>query len=406
MTALDATRKHARNSLVVTPWSPYPLIFGGAIRIFYIIKMLAEFSNVTLITYKSYFGDDDPEPFLRTICSDVVIVDAKPIADAKLRIRSTFSKRSFQYLSHYSPEMQQAIDRVVASQQFDEVIYELSQMGVFDYSKANAPVVLDMANIEHELIERRADVTSSPWKRWALHREAHKFKVEEMAICDAANLILVTSERERLIVRDIPGMPPVATVANTVDPEFFDGSAARPVDNEIVFIGTTHVDANRDGVRWFANEILPLVEREIPGVRFKVVGGTPPDDILALASAPNIDVLGFVPDVRDHMATATALVVPLRSGGGTRLKIIEALSYGLPTVSTSLGAEGLDINHDHDILIADNPADFAAEVVRVLRDPALRARLIDNGRRLAHDEYSWRSVIPALRTALESIPPR
>jgi glycosyltransferase involved in cell wall biosynthesis len=396
------TRPHV---LVVAPWSPYPLIFGGAIRLYYIIRMLAEFADVTLISYVSYDGDIDEVAHLETICRRVVMVPSKPVADGRLRARSVLSRRSFQWWSHHSADMQRAIDTEARQQKFDAVVYELSQMGLFNYRVTGAPVVLDMANIEHELISRRADVTGNLLRRWALRWEAFKFRHEEMRICRDADLILVTSDRERDLMRQIPGLASVETIANTVDPDFFHGDNYAPEPDKIVFIGTTHVDANRDGVRWFAEEVLPLIRRQRPDVRFDIVGGTPPPDIQALDEPPNVRVLGFVDDVRDYMATARVMVVPLRSGGGTRLKIIEGLSFGVPTVSTTLGAEGLDLVPGRDILIADEPQAIADEILRVLTDDDVATSLTAHGKSVARALYSWRASVVPLRVALSGVAP-
>jgi len=188
-------------------------------------------------------------------------------------------------------------------------------------------------------------------------------------------------------------MPHVETMVNTIDTETF---TPPPIPGDVgprlTFIGTTHVDANRDGIRWFMEAIYPLVRAEEPGVEVDIVGGMPPADIRAFDALPGVRVTGQVKDVRDYMATARALIVPLRSGGGTRLKILEGLSFGVPTISTSIGAEGLDLVPGEHLMIGDDPRSFADAVLTVLHDAALRDRLRTAGRRFVEEHYDWRVV--------------
>jgi glycosyltransferase involved in cell wall biosynthesis len=166
-----------------------------------------------------------------------------------------------------------------------------------------------------------------------------------------------------------------------------------------VFVGLTHVDANRDGVCWFVDSILPILEQRVPDVHVTIVGGNPPPQILDYGKLDNVDVTGYVPDVAPYMARAAVSVVPLRSGGGTRLKILEALSAGVPTVSTSIGAEGLELEDGVHIRIADDPESFAAAVAELLLDRELQARMSDAGSTEVRSTYSWQ----AQRDRVESV---
>jgi glycosyltransferase involved in cell wall biosynthesis len=252
--------------------------------------------------------------------------------------------------------------------------------------------VLDLHNIEHELVERRAATARRLSRRMTLGLEARKVRREEMAACRRFDLLLTTSDRETQLLRSW-GMPSVETMVNTIDTATFTPpDRPRDAGPRLAFVGTTHVDANREGLRWFMEAVFPLVRRAVPEVELDIVGGAPPPDIQAFDAMPGVRVTGYVKDVRDYMAEARVLVVPLLSGGGTRLKVLEGLSFGVPTVSTAIGAEGLGLTPGEHLLIADDPRSFADGVISVLGDPALRDRLQAVGRRFVEEHYDWRAV--------------
>ncbi len=389
-------------TLVVAPFCPYPLIFGGAIRTYHVLKMLAEFSDVTLLAYESWSEPgDDPVAHLSAFCTPQ-LVPGKPAETTAARARSVLSLSSYQRAVHHSPGFQRQLDALLARERFDCVVVEFTQMGYFDYSAAgDALLVLDMHNIEHELLLRRAAVQSNLLRRGALWLEGVKTRRDEKRICRSFPVVLTPSQRETEVVRSWRGGRPTHTIHNSIDAERFAMRAAAPDGNELVFVGIMRVEANHDGVRWFAQEVLPLIRAQAPDVHFTIVGNGPPPDITALDAHDHVTVTGFVPDVRPFMDRAVIHVVPLRTGGGTRLKILEGLSFGLPTVSTSVGAEGLDLVDGKEILIGDSPEQFAARVVEALSDPSLRQQLSDNGRAVVERRFTWQAVGAELRAVLE-----
>lgn len=390
------------NTLIISPFSPYPLIFGGAIRLYHLVKMFASFSNTTLLSYTSWTDDPNVAEHLETICHKVILVDGKPDQTDTLRARSIFSLRSFQYYAHYTQAFQHAIDAQLRAEQFDIIVIEMTQMAYFRAAQPGALRILDMQNIEHELLLRRAQVEQHPFKRLGLWAEGAKFRREELALCKQFDLIFTPSDRERDYLRSLTAMPRVESLPNSIDPDFFALRAVTPQVNEITFIGTTHVDANRDGLIYFMEQIFPLIKQRVPDLTVKIVGGSPPPEIVAYGRWPEVEVTGYVKDVRDYMSRAKALIVPLRSGGGTRLKILEGLSYGVPTVSTTVGAEGLGLRDGEEILIGDTPEQFANQVVRLLNDLPLQEQLRLAGRQVVEERYSWQAVNRQLQRYLHT----
>lgn len=391
-------------TLVIAPFSPYPLVFGGAIRLYHLLKMFAQVSDVTLLAYRSWSEDGDNIGDLRTFCDDVILIDANPVHTQKkslLQLRSLLSPRTFQYYAHYSPQFQRALDMLVARKRFDCIVTDFSQMAYFSYAATPALKILDLHNIEHELLQRRADTETQWIKKAALAIEAKKFGRDELRLCQQFDLVFAPSEREQRQLQALIAPTRVESLPNSINTEYFAYNPSFPTANEITFIGTTHVDANRDGLCYFMAEIFPLIERAVPDVHFTIVGGDPPADIRAFGQRPNVDVTGYVKDVRTYMARAKALVVPLRTGGGTRLKVLEGLSFGVPTVSTSLGSEGISVTDGQDILLADTPEQFAQQVVTLLSNQQLQRRLSAHGRVLVEQEYSWQAVGQRLQMYLE-----
>jgi glycosyltransferase involved in cell wall biosynthesis len=388
------------NTLVVAPFQPYPLVFGGAIRLYHLARMLSTFSDVTLLCYRSFDGED-PTAHLEEICERAVLNDSRPPSSSLRRARSIVSRSSYQALAYRSAELQRDLDQLAQERRFEAVLVETSAMGLFRLPSGTV-TVLDMQNIEHELVERRAAVAEHPVRRAMLGLEARKVRREEIGVCRAVDLVLTPSDRETDIVRTW-GVRRAETMTNTIDATSFERAPGPPpVRGRLAFVGTTHVDANRDGLHWFMREVFPLIRRAEPGVELDIVGGDPPPDIKAFGEIEGVTVTGFVPDVRDHMAKATALVVPLRSGGGTRLKILEGLSFGVPTVSTTIGAEGLDLLDGEHLLLADDPEAFAAAALTLLRDEVVRERLSRAGRAVVEQRYDWRAQAPRLESILTS----
>lgn len=388
------------NTLVVAPFQPYPLVFGGAIRLYHLVRMLSTFSDVTLLCYRSWDGED-PTEHLEQICEHVILNDTRPESSGLRRARSIVSRSSYQALAHRSADLQRDLDGLVQRRRFDAVLVEMTPMGLFRLPTGTV-TVLDMQNIEHELVARRAAVADNLLRRATLGLEARKVRREEIGVCRAVDLVLTPSDRETEIVRTW-GVRRAETMTNTIDATAFERAPGAPeVRGRLAFVGTTHVDANRDGLHWFMREVFPLIRRDEPGVELDIVGGDPPSDIRAFGEIDGVTVTGFVPDVRDYMAVATALVVPLRSGGGTRLKILEGLSYGVPTVSTSIGAEGLDLVDGEHLLLRDDPEAFAAATVTLLRDEAIRHRLSHAGRAFVEQHYDWRAQARRLEAILTS----
>jgi len=383
--------------LVVAPYPPYPPRFGGATRVFHLVRMLAREHRVTVLCLASAAERVALAP-LGEICAAVHCVDYPPGATRKrlYQLRSLVG-RPYSYYSNYSPAMDAALAALLARQRFDLVQFEFGDAAPYYAMPPGVIRVLDEHNVEYALLERTWRQTGAPLRRLYYRLEAAKLRREELAVARRVDAILTTSAVDRdTLAAAVPGVP-IEVVPNGVDTDYFTpGAPSEAVDpTAVLFTGAIDYHPNTDGVLYYGAEVLPRVRAAAPEAVFTVVGKDPPASVRALAGE-RVVVTGAVPDVRPWMRRAAVFVVPLRVGGGTRLKILEAMASGRAVVSTSLGCEGIETTPGEDILVADTPAAFADAVVRCLRDPALRARLGARGRALVERRYRWEVIGDAL----------
>ena len=299
-------------------------------------------------------------------------------------------------VNYSSPEVTDCLASLIASRPFDAVhlvsSHLFSYLEIFRSARPAPAVLLDWHNIESELMSRYASETGSLAKKLVAHRTAgllHRVESRLLRECDTHTVV---SEREK---SELAGRCPNASIEvipNGVDTAAFNlPRADDSAKNSILFVGSMDYHANIEAVTWFAQDIWPGIANQFPAQRFTVVGRSPARQIQGLASE-RILITGTVEDVRPYYADALAVVVPLRVGGGTRLKILEAMAMGVPVISTRLGAEGITATHELNILLADSVEEMIAGVARIVREPELRRRLSVEGRRLVLEEYDWNSI--------------
>ena len=264
-------------------------------------------------------------------------------------------------------------------------------MAGFDYG-SSALVVLDEHNIEYELLYRMFRTEKSLTRRLYNGMEYLKFRHEEQQSWKQAGGCILTSEREEKILKAHLPNKPTITAPNGVDIDYFSPTTVPTKPNEIVFSGLMNYRPNIDGAQYLVREILPLLLAQHPDIHLTLVGMGAGDEIYELAD-PHVTVTGEVPDVRPYITQAAVVLVPLRMGSGTRLKVLEGLSMEKGIVSTSLGCEGIAVADGKHLLIADTPEAFAGAVTRLMRDPDLSSSLGKQGRTLVKEHYSWIPII-------------
>jgi glycosyltransferase involved in cell wall biosynthesis len=245
--------------------------------------------------------------------------------------------------------------------------------------------------VEAQIWERHYKFATNPLMKAACRLESRALASTERRYVELADHVLTVSENDRAFFLQYVEPERISVIPTGVDTEYFEPSGGPEQVDTTVFTGSMDWMPNEDGVAYFVDKILPLVRQEIPGASFWAVGRRPPKRVQALASG-SVVVTGAVDDIRPYLGKAAVCVVPLRSGSGTRIKIFEAMAMGKAVVSTTMGAEGLPVRHGENIILADDPADFARQVVQLLRDPLRRTELGGAARKLVERNYSWSAV--------------
>jgi sugar transferase (PEP-CTERM/EpsH1 system associated) len=389
------------NVLFVTPYLPAPPDFGGASRMYHLIREAGRRHAVTTLTLAS--PTDDPraaEVLLGRVVPVLVPLTARMAAAPAKRVvqlRSLVSKQSFQRRLYWHTAMQRALERLLAGERFDVVQLEFSQMGAYQ-TLPGVPSILDAHNIEHDLLRRIAGTGSLP-RRLFNQIEYRKYRREEIAAWRRASCCIATSPGDaEAIGREIGRL--VDIVPNGVDLEVFRRMPLDGTDpSTLVFVGAMRYQPNAEATILFVEEILPRLRRQLPEARLTIVGADPPAAVRGLGQVPGVQVTGTVPDVRPWVREAGAVVVPLLNGGGTRLKILEAFAMGRPVVSTTIGAAGIEARDGEHLLIADTPEQVARAIARLATEPGLREWLVERAYALVRDRYQW----PAAAERLDAV---
>jgi glycosyltransferase involved in cell wall biosynthesis len=319
--------------------------------------------------------------------------------------RTLTGRRSYAIERHASPEFAAAVRDVAARISPDVVQLETFLMGQYLADAGGRPAVLDMHNVTWRIWDRTVEV-AKPWLRPALAVQARRVRADEIAVCRAVDVCAPVSDTDLVELRKEVADVRAVIVTPGVDCDLLRPMAAgTPRQAEILFVGSMSYPPNIDAVTYFCRDILPRIAAIIPDARLSIVGAQPPPSVSRLADGDRIRVTGFVPDVRPYYEAAAAVVVPLRVGGGIRMKILEGLALAAPMVSTSIGAEGLGLADGEELLLADTPESFAAAVVRLMRQPELRQHLARRARETAVRRFSWDAVGETLNGIYESIAP-
>jgi polysaccharide biosynthesis protein PslH len=388
--------------LIVSAQFPYPPRSGFAMRLFHLARRLAERHEVTLLSYataeEAAAGDGLAGPVrIVTVARDGTSMRNKRVAQAL----SLASPRPFSCRSVDSPAMQRAIDELCSREQFDVIQLETSLLCTFRFPRA-ARLVLDEHNIEYEVHQRTAEGERSVTRRLFNRLEATRFRRFEQRCWSRVDACMVTSDRELPIVRRHAGQIPVGVVPNGVDIEHFKPGGGDIRARTVLFNGILTYRPNVDAAEHLVDEIWPLVRRRHPDARLTLVGRASPEDRRRF-TRPGVEVTGEVPDVRPYLRDAAVVVVPVRIGGGTRLKVVEGLALGKAMVSTSLGCEGIDVRDGEHLLIADGAESFASKVIGLFDDPAKGDELGRAGRGLIERAYSWDLVGRRMETVYDEM---
>lgn len=386
--------------LFLSRWFPYPPNNGSKLRIFNLIRELAQYHKITLLSFTDQQTIESVPTELASICEEVRVVSRKPFNPNSHKARiNFFNTTPRSVVDTFSPEMRCLIEQTLSNQQFDVVIASQFDMAVYYKYFNHLPALFEEVEVG-VLYENfaRAETFGRRF-RSGLTWLKHKRYLGQVLKCFKA--CTVVSEQERQIVENYVGFPlTVEIIPNCVDTAAYKEVTEIPEPNTLIFTGAFTYGPNYQAMQWFLKEIYPHVRAQMPEVSLKITGdhGNRP-----LPSTDNVLLTGFVDDIRLLVARSWASVVPLVSGGGTRLKILEAMALCTPVVATSKGAEGLEVQAGKHILIADTPEAFAHEVIRLLKEPQLRQYLVGNAYQLVKEKYDWTVVTPRFLALVDQV---
>lgn len=402
--------------LLLTQVLPYPLDTGAKVRAYHMLRHLAAQHQVTLV---SFVRPDDPASaveHLRGLCHAVHTVPMRRSAARNVRaaVKGLLTGLPMVIARDEMAEMAALLRRLTQEQQFAVVHADQLAMAWWGtlaarsqaaHSQRGPATLLDEHNAIYLLARRMAQEEPHPLRRLLMRREARAFARYEAAMCRAYDAVLTVTEEDKahlLALLNGAGQPAVPDTALAQKfryvPICVDTEQTQPIPRTdqgppcILHLGTMFWPPNVNGVLWFARQVLPLIHAHAPDARFIIAGKNPPDQVRELAADPRIEVTGYVPDAMPYVAAADAFVVPLHTGGGMRVKILDGWMWGLPVVSTPIGAEGIFIRDGENILIAGDAAAFASATLRLLTEPALNARLRAAGRAWVEQQYSWQAI--------------
>ena len=414
--------------LFLTQIIPYPPDSGPKVKTWHVLRYLVERGHqISLI---SFVRPDElgHVAALRQLCAEVhtVPIHRSRLADIAYWLRSQVTGRPFLIERDDLAGMRRSVGERMANTAFDFIHADQLSMAQFAlpapslFSRAKSPndgrgngapkLVFDAHNAVWTIVERMSDNAPFYLKPVA-NQEARRLKHYEGMLLQTFDHILAVTDIDRGMLLEAVGSttdgamrpaddgvthkPPVTVIPIAVDTRVLQPVLCQPDSMNIVSLGTLRYPPNADGIRWFAREVFPLVCREIPQATLTIIGKNPPPDFREMAASQpeRFTVTGYVPDLVPHLERAAVMVVPVRAGSGMRVRILEALAQGLPMVTTTIGLEGIDAVPGEDVLVADTVADYAAAVIRLLRDPGMRSRMAKNGRRLAEERYDWRVVL-------------
>lgn len=388
--------------LFLTQVLPFPLDAGPKVRAHYVLRYLVEAGHdVHLVSFVRPGDSENHVAALRRLCS---AVDTVPMVRSRLRdvrdgLRSLRRRQPFLVVRDDVPAMRETIMRVAGGKSFDALHADqlwMASYGLQGGGAGSLSTVLDKHNAVFQVPRQLAEHHSNPIVQAVLRSESARLEVYEREACLRFDHVVWVTGKDHQAV--LPGGDPRRASANVI-PIAVDPAARPRLERSrpfrVTFLGGLHWPPNREGAAWFLKRVWPRIAAAVPSAVFTVLGR---DGARALPRAdkyPRVEVTGYVNDPRPFLASTAAFVVPLKSGAGMRVKILDAWCWGIPVVSTTLGAEGLRAVHGDNLLLADDEHGFADAVIGLMRNPRTAGQLVEGGRATVEGHYDWRTVYTA-----------
>ncbi|HET7219106.1 MAG TPA: glycosyltransferase, partial [Vicinamibacterales bacterium] len=386
-----------------------PLDKGGKLRTWHLMRHLARRHSITCVSFADPDAPRDHRTGMSEVCEELITIPRRESTKEGWRFHAAVARHLFDPVpyavaQYRSTAYRRVVRNALARGTFDRVVCDFLVPAINLPAHVPVPSILFTHNVEAEIWRRHAETEQRAVRKW-LYRVQWKrmlrFEGRTMARFDR---VLAVSDvdrdtLQRLYPRELAA--PVSVIPTGVDTTYFAPAApAADAARRVVFTGSMDWLPNADGVLYFCREVLPLIRAVEPDVTFTIVGRSPTPEVRRLAEDRGVEVTGRVEDVRPYLAKSSVYVVPLRIGGGTRLKIFEAMAAGRAVVSTTIGAEGLPAEHGKHLLLADGAQPFANAVVALLRDADRRRAIEREARALVTERYDWAAAATQLEAAI------
>ena len=383
-----------KRCLVVSPKVPYPPNDGGKIRIFNFIKQFSDFYDIDLVSFYIDECKEEHVRYLKRYCRDVHLVkyDDSLFSNLRHMIWGVFLRRPLMYSRYFRNDMATLLKRLIRVKDYDLVVFHHLHMGQYYRLFPNSKNVIDTHNNDMVIMHRWSNRQKNPLKnilgRWQVRCIGRYMK----NLFNHFDAIIAVSQKEINQFQRIVPSANFIVANNGVDTEYYKPGADEPESDTLIYTGDMSWWPNTDAALFFLDETFPEIKKKTPGARVIFAGRRPPKELVS-KSSKNVEVTGFVEDMRPYFNKAKVFIVPLRIGGGTRLKILEAFAMKIPVVSTSVGCEGLTVEDGTHILIRDKPEKFAEAVLKLLSDDDFCKRLKENAYKLVAEKYDWKFIM-------------
>jgi sugar transferase (PEP-CTERM/EpsH1 system associated) len=390
--------------LLLTPQRPYPPHQGTTLRNFNLVRELAKHHTVCVLTFlEPDQNPADPGP-LPELCRWVETVPAPTRSTARRLRQLALSRRPDMTWRLWSPEFNARLQAILQAEPFDVVEIEGIEMSPYlPTVLAAVPkplVIFDAHNAEWILQQRAFTADIKNPVRWPAAayslvqwRRLRRYEANLLAQVDHT---VAMSAPDKVALRNVAPQAPITVIPNGVDLAAYGSFSGKPVHFDLLFTGKMDFRPNIDAMLWFGQEVWPQIMAGRPHTTLAIVGQRPHPRLNALRDLPGVTITGFVDDVRPYLAGAGVYVAPLRVGGGTRLKLLEAMAMGKAIISTTVGAEGFPVVNGKELILVDGPKAFAAETLALLNNPAQRRQLGQTGQNFARANYGWDALVPHL----------
>lgn len=377
----------------------HPLDSGGKIRTYNLLHRIKDKHEIHYAAFTDEKGDEEYISKAEEYCHRLFYASPPDIPRKNtigyyLKVlMGYFNKYPFTVSAYRSDEFRVLVTKLAGENNYDLLIADFLTMCMNIPDELSIPKVHFSHNVEAMIWKRHVENEANPVKKIVFSRERNRVEKFEREIIRSYPLTIAVSKNDRDYFSEVYGADNVSFITTGVDTEYFKPDSTKELQNRILFLGSMDWMPNIDAAKYFAEIIFPLIKKEIVDAEFYIVGRNPSDSIKKLGEEDrNIIVTGTVPDVRPFVQSATCAVVPIRIGGGTRLKIYEMMSMAKAVVSTTIGAEGLLYNAGENIIIEDNPENYSNAVVRLLKDEPHRSSVGEKARELVLANCSWSSV--------------